>query len=109
MCREQPFDTHSDEEVIENCGHYYRADGLEDVLPHPQSAPKEIFDLMCECWNREEVHRPAFREIHMFLQRKNMGYDPRDDFRLATRDHTMSRDHSTSRDDYQSRSTLPIV
>lgn len=41
--------------------------------------PKEIYDLMCECWNREESARPTFREIHMFTQRKNMGFDPRED------------------------------
>ena len=41
--------------------------------------PKEIYDLMCECWNREESQRPAFREVHMFLQRKNMGFDPKED------------------------------
>ena len=34
---------------------------------------------MCECWQREEKERPSFREIHMFLQRKNLGYDPGDD------------------------------
>ena len=34
---------------------------------------------MCECWNREESQRPAFREVHMFLQRKNMGFDPKED------------------------------
>ena len=113
MCREQPFDTHTDEEVIDNCGHYYRADGLETLPPYPSTAPKEIYDLMCECWNRDEVHRPAFREIHMFLQRKNMGYDPRDDFRLASASRGAGA-ATLSRDEYHvggasSRSPLPIV
>ena len=79
FAREQPFDTLGDEQVIENCGHYYRNDGQEVVLPGPGNCPKEIYDLMVECWNREEMYRPAFREIHMFLQRKNMGYNPRDE------------------------------
>ena len=79
FAREQPFDHLGDEQVIENCGHYYRNDGQEVVLPQPPNCPKEIFDLMVECWNREEIYRPAVREIHMFLQRKNMGYNPRDD------------------------------
>ena len=49
------------------------------MLPRPGGCPKEIYDLMAECWNREESARPTFREIHMFLMRKNMGYDPRDE------------------------------
>ena len=76
LAKEQPFDGVTDEQVIENCGHYYRADGLETYLPQPPVCPREIYDLMKECWNREEAQRPTFREIHMFLQRKNMGYDP---------------------------------
>jgi discoidin domain receptor family protein 2 len=31
---------------------------------------------MLECWRRDEIDRPAFREIHLFLQRKTIGYDP---------------------------------
>lgn len=34
---------------------------------------------MTECWQREEKERPSFREIHLFLQRKNLGYDPKND------------------------------
>ena len=49
------------------------------VLPQPANCPKEIFDLMVECWNSDETMRPTFREIHMFLSRKNMGYDPREE------------------------------
>lgn len=79
FAREQPFDALSDEQVIENCGHYYRNDGQELCLPQPSNCPKEIFDLMRECWNRDETQRPSFREMHMFLSRKNMGYDPREE------------------------------
>ena len=76
FAKEQPFDEMTDEQVIENCGHYYRNDGLEQCLPQPSGTPREIYDLMRECWNRDEIQRPTFREINMFLQRKNMGYDP---------------------------------
>ena len=75
--------------MIENCGHYYRGDGLEVKLPPPaQSCPKEIYDLMQECWQRDDTHRPNFREIFMFLQRKNMGYDPAHDMALMTDSYT---------------------
>ncbi len=79
FAREQPFSAMTDEQVIENCGHFYRNDHQEVYLPPPSNCPKEIFDLMLECWNRDEVQRPAFREIHMFMQRKNMGYNPMDE------------------------------
>ena len=69
----------TDEQVIDNCGHFYRGDGLEKYLPQSPSSPREIYDLMCECWNRDDTLRPSFREIHMFLQRKNMGYNPLED------------------------------
>lgn len=76
---DQPFKTLTDEQVIENSGHYYRNDAQQACLPQPSNCPKEIFDLMRECWNRQESERPSFREIHMFLQRKNMGYNPKDE------------------------------
>ena len=79
FAREQPFAGTSDDQVIENCGHYYRNDRMEMYLPQPSNCPKEIYDLMMECWNRDQLNRPSFREIHMFLQRKNMGYDPEED------------------------------
>ncbi|KAL3871573.1 hypothetical protein ACJMK2_039564 [Sinanodonta woodiana] len=77
FAREQPYETLSDEHVIENAGHYYRNDNQQIYLPQPAICPKEIYDLMLECWNRLESERPSFREINMFLLRKNMGYDPR--------------------------------
>jgi len=79
FARSQPLDHLTDEDVLENFGQYYHTYSVQFELAQPSSCPKEIYDLMCECWNRDETHRPAFREIHMFLQRKNMGYDPEDD------------------------------
>ncbi|KAL8625922.1 hypothetical protein ACOMHN_012514 [Nucella lapillus] len=76
FAREQPFGGLTDEQVIENAGHYYRDDNQQVVLPCPTNCPKEIYDLTRECWNRQESERPTFREINMFLQRKNMGYNP---------------------------------
>ncbi|XP_052789202.1 discoidin domain-containing receptor 2-like isoform X2 [Mya arenaria] len=79
FARDQPYDTMSDEQVIENAGHYYRNDNKQLYLPKPGNCPKEIYDLVLECWNRAESERPSFREIQMFLQRKNMGYNPKDE------------------------------
>ena len=49
---------------------------VQVLLPKPILCPKEIYDLMCECWQANDKDRPTFREIHMFLSRKNLGYDP---------------------------------
>ncbi|XP_011501305.1 PREDICTED: discoidin domain-containing receptor 2-like [Ceratosolen solmsi marchali] len=47
-----------------------------EQLPKPSASSKDIYDLMLECWRRDESERPTFREISLFLQRKNLGYAP---------------------------------
>ena len=78
LARNQPLHNLTDAQVIDNCALYYQPQpGTTTVCPpQPPGCPKEIYDLLCECWNREESQRPAFREISMFLQRKSMGYQP---------------------------------
>lgn len=76
FARQQPFASLSDEQVIENVSHFYHNDGLQTHLPQPPNCPREIYDLMRECWQRNDSERPNFREIHLFLQRKNLGYTP---------------------------------
>ena len=59
---------------------------------------------MNECWQRDEGERPSFREIHLFLQRKNLGYDPLCDVESA--DVTITKEcdddvtSATDGDDY---------
>lgn len=76
--RRPPFETLTDPQVVENLAHMHRDDGQFAYLPRPPAPPctKDIYDLMCECWRRHETERPSFREIHLFLQRKNLGYAP---------------------------------
>ncbi|XP_023031811.1 discoidin domain-containing receptor 2 [Drosophila willistoni] len=76
FAREQPYEHMSDANVIENIGHIYQDDKMHELLPMPVNCPREIYDLMCECWQRNESTRPNFREIHLFLQRKNLGFKP---------------------------------
>lgn len=75
-CDEQPFAELTNEQVVENCNHLYQNNGLVRYLPRPSLCPREIYDLMCECWKRQAADRPLFSEIHLFLQRKNLGYLP---------------------------------
>ncbi|XP_037031217.1 discoidin domain-containing receptor 2 isoform X2 [Bradysia coprophila] len=76
FAREQPFENMTDEKVIENIGHIYQDDKKHTLPAMPLNCPREIYDLMCECWQRNDSNRPNFREIHLFLQRKNLGYKP---------------------------------
>ncbi|XP_071445067.1 discoidin domain-containing receptor 2-like [Hetaerina americana] len=76
FAREQPFEDLTDDKVIENVTHYIEGNNKQVLLPQPINCPKEIYDLMCECWQRNDRDRPNFREIHLFLQRKNLGYKP---------------------------------
>ncbi|KAJ8683765.1 hypothetical protein QAD02_019557 [Eretmocerus hayati] len=76
FAREQPFEELPDHRIVENATHFYQEDERRMILPLPKNCPKEMYDLMRECWQRNDVDRPNFREIHLFLQRKNLGYKP---------------------------------
>ncbi len=87
FAREQPHESMSDEAVIANLSSLYhrKKDSATSPpassssfrqLPRPRGCLREVADLMEECWRRDETARPSFREIHLFLQRKNLGYRP---------------------------------
>ena len=76
FAREQPYESASDEKVIASLSSLYTSGHPVTILPAPFKCPREVRDLMLECWQRDENERPSFREIHLFLQRKNLGYDP---------------------------------
>ena len=44
-------------------------------LVKPEGCDQEVWDLLGECWNREEQFRPNFVEISLFLKRKAMSFD----------------------------------
>ncbi|OAD53524.1 Discoidin domain-containing receptor 2 [Eufriesea mexicana] len=90
--RRVPYEHLSNEEMVQSLRRLHRAadctdadgengckenaDNLFNYLPQPTACSKDIYDLMLDCWRREESERPTFREISMFLQRKNLGYAP---------------------------------
>ncbi|KAK2152482.1 hypothetical protein LSH36_327g03009 [Paralvinella palmiformis] len=81
FARQRPYGDLGDDRVLENCASCYHDNEEEHqrpqlLLPQPPNCPKEIYDLMVECCHRDEMLRPTFKEIHMFLSRKNMGYNP---------------------------------
>ncbi|KAG7165703.1 Discoidin domain-containing receptor 2-like 2 [Homarus americanus] len=75
MARRPPYDELSDEGVLENVSHCYHGDGAGMmVLPQPPLCPPDVYEMMTACWRPDYRHRPPFWEIHLFLQRKNLGY-----------------------------------
>ena len=45
-------------------------------LPKPELCSKEIYDMMCECWQRDSLHRPSFADIYTFLIGRSSGSAP---------------------------------
>ncbi|XP_026277610.2 discoidin domain-containing receptor 2-like isoform X2 [Frankliniella occidentalis] len=78
-CRVAPYPELSSPQVVANLANLHQGDpGLFSPLPMPPLPPaaRDVYSLMCECWRPQESERPSFREIHLFLQRKNLGYSP---------------------------------
>jgi len=80
FARRRPYDTLSDSQLVAHHVQLYHGGGggvtAALCLPQPRVCPREIYDLLVECWHADDARRPTFREIHMFLTRKNMGYRP---------------------------------
>ena len=80
LARQRPFHDLSDEAVVDNLqrmalqSNSSSAHGPPIQLQRPQHCPRDIYDLMGECWRKLPTDRPSFREIHLFLQRTNLGY-----------------------------------
>lgn len=81
FARRRPYDTLTDSQLVSQYFELYRGGSGASSwaalrLPQPRVCPREIFDLLVECCHVDDARRPTFREIHMFLTRKNMGYRP---------------------------------
>ena len=70
MARETPLSTLTDDEVVDNCERWYQLQGPASasttppsVLDRPALCPREIYDLLRECWQRDEEQRPTFHEV----------------------------------------------
>ncbi|RXM91882.1 Epithelial discoidin domain-containing receptor 1 [Acipenser ruthenus] len=72
LCKEQPYNWLTDEQVIENAGEFFRDQGKQIYLPRPEICPQGLFDLMLRCWCRDSKDRPSFVQIQRFLLEEAM-------------------------------------
>lgn len=75
FARMQPYESQSDAKVLSSLSHMWREGKATISLSTPHGCPREVRDLMNECLQRDDKERPSFSEIHLFLQRKNLGFD----------------------------------
>lgn len=74
LCRRRPYEHFTDAEVLENLSHLQADDGMFEYIGRSAGCARDVYELMCECWRRDELERPAFAEIHPFLQRCSLNY-----------------------------------
>lgn len=75
-----PLNRLTNEQVVDNARQFSDPVAGRPVhLDRPSLCPREVYDLMVQCWNVVDVQRPSFAEIHLFLRRKNVGYSVDDD------------------------------
>ena len=48
-------------EVLNQVEHGYR-------MPCPQGCPKPLYEIMLECWKKEEMERPTFETLQWKLE-----------------------------------------
>ena len=75
FAREQPYEALSDSQVIENMSELSESGSLLHRLPQPYNCPRDVFDLMAECWHKEGKDRPSWAEIQLQLVYNNLGYN----------------------------------
>ncbi|CAL8095670.1 unnamed protein product [Orchesella dallaii] len=76
--RHSPYPTMSNQEVIHNLRRLsvLEESDLFEPLSKPNNCPRDVYQLMCDTWRRNDEDRPTFWEIHSFLTRKILQCTP---------------------------------
>ena len=56
-----PYPGMTNAEVLHQVEHGYR-------MPCPQGCPKGLYDIMTDCWRKEEIERPTFETLQWKLE-----------------------------------------
>ena len=75
LCSQRPFHDLSDQQLLDAAASATSSSSL-CRLCLPALCPSEMSDLLNECHRYEPDRRPRFRDIHVFLARKNVGHAP---------------------------------
>ena len=49
------------EEVVENLSELSHSESLPEMLGQPYNCPRDVFELMLECWSKHGDDRPDFQ------------------------------------------------
>jgi discoidin domain receptor family member 2 len=77
--RQRPYHTLTNEQFVQQLAFLSQIESpasavIKDLhLPQPELCTKEIYDMMCECWQRDAARRPSFSDMHIFLRGKTAG------------------------------------
>ncbi|ESO03802.1 hypothetical protein HELRODRAFT_146217, partial [Helobdella robusta] len=63
--RTKPYDWLTNEQLIERL---HSSSSFDLLLPQPAPCPKEIYDMLLQCWSPDPDKRPNFSDLHFFIQ-----------------------------------------
>ena len=75
--RQRPYHTLTNEQLVQQFASLPQTQisspliAKNRCLPQPELCSKEIYDMMCECWQPDALCRPSFADIHTFLLGKS--------------------------------------
>lgn len=69
FCRQRPYHMLTNEELVRQMAPLSICSNSSSNLrlPQPNLSSKEIYDMMCECWQSDAQRRPSFADLHTFL------------------------------------------
>ncbi|CAF3912583.1 unnamed protein product [Adineta steineri] len=77
--RQRPFHALTNEQLVQQLACLSTGPLSSNALislPKPELCSKEIYDMMCECWQRDAQYRPSFADICTFLCGRASGSVP---------------------------------
>ncbi|ODM96758.1 Discoidin domain-containing receptor 2 [Orchesella cincta] len=75
-CRHSPYHALTNQDVVANLQRLSIDEEIDffEYLEKPPNCPRDIYQLLCDTWCRNDEERPTFWEIHCFLSRKNPSF-----------------------------------